>query len=203
MKAKDIMTTPVVTVKPHTSLREVSTVLVDRGISAVPVVDQAGELVGIVSEADIVPLETASDPRSRILPVPRRSRHEGPPPRGVSDVMTREVATLPEDADVADVARLMLEKGVKRIPIVSGKRVAGIISRRDILKVLVRSDEEIRVEVEALLRNETLMLDEYRAEVADGTVLLFGPRDPSRRQLAEIVARGVPGVVTAGFGDEP
>jgi osmotically-inducible protein OsmY len=81
--------------------------------------------------------------------------------------------------------------------------VAGIISRRDILRVLVRSDEEIRAELDALLHNETLMLDEYRAEVADGTVLLFGPRDPSRRQLAEILARGVPGVVTAGFSDEP
>lgn len=202
MRAKDIMTTPVITVTPDTPLKEVAALLVDRDISAVPVVDDAEELVGIVSEADLVPLETTPDPQSRIIP--RRWRRFRVP-QTASEVMSREVAALPEEADVAEVARLMLEKRVKRIPIVSGARVVGIVSRRDVIKVLARTDAEILREVEELLDEEILMLGRFEPEVSGGVVILTGtgPREPARRRLAELLARSVPGVIEVRFADDP
>src|SRR3972149_2916715 len=87
VRVKDIMSTPVVTVGPEDSLKDVAALLVERRISAVPVVDEREELVGIVSEADLVPLETIPDPRSRITQPRTR---EGRIPRRVSDVMTTD-----------------------------------------------------------------------------------------------------------------
>ncbi|MGH2655556.1 MAG: CBS domain-containing protein [Actinomycetota bacterium] len=195
MRVKDIMATPVVTVTPNQALKEVAALLVERGISAVPVVDQNDQLVGIVSERDLIPLETTPEPRSRILPVKGR-RHV---PTTVAEVMTPDVVTLPESADAAEAARLMLDRGVKRIPIVKGPRVVGIVSRRDLLRVLARTDREIRAEIEELLDDEILMLGRFRAQVANGVVTLSGPADERSRRLAEVLARSVPGVLAVRF----
>lgn len=202
MRAKDIMTTPVITVTPETPLKEVAALLVDRGISAVPVVGDAEELVGIVSEADLVPLETTPDPRSRII---LRRWRRFRVPRTAGQVMIREVVALSEDADVSEVAWLMLEKRVKRIPIVAAGRVTGIVSRRDVIKVLARTDAEILVEVAELLDDEILMLGRFEPEVSGGVVTLTGtgPREPARRRLAELLARSVPGVIEVRFTDDP
>lgn len=200
MRAKDIMTTPVFTVAPETPLKEVAALLVDRAISAVPVANEAEELIGIVSEADLVRLESTPDPRSRISP--RRWRRFRVP-RTAGEAMTREVVALPEDADVSEIAELMLEKRVKRIPIVAGNRVVGIVSRRDVLKVLARTDAEILGELRELLDDELLMLGRFDPEVSGGVVTLSGPSDPASRRLAEILARSVPGVIELGFADEP
>ncbi|MBI4259101.1 MAG: CBS domain-containing protein [Actinobacteria bacterium] len=199
MRARDVMTTPVVTVRPSTHLKEVAALLLDRGISAVPVVDEDGELVGIVSEGDLVRLETVPAPQSHAIPM---RRHVVDAPRLVEEVMTREVVTLPPEADVADVARLMLARRVKRIPIVEGRRVVGIVSRRDILKVLARPDAGIRQEVEALLDDEIVVLGRWTVGVADGIVTLTGEGDRRDRRLAELLARSVPGVVAVRFGEE-
>jgi CBS domain-containing protein len=192
MRAKDIMTTPVVTVSPGTSVKEVAALLLQNAISAVPVVDEHEELVGIVSEADLVPLETTPDPRSRILRIPRRAE---PVPTTAAEVMTRAVVTLPEEVDASEVARLMLDKHVKRIPIVSGKRVVGIVARRDLLRVLARSDDEIRAEVEENLDDEILMLPRLDVDVTGGVVTLRGSADMTGWRFAELLARSVPGVI--------
>lgn len=195
MRTKDIMTTPVVTVGPERPPKDVAELLVERGISAVPVIDENERLVGIVSEADLVVLETVPGPTSRILPLrPRRKV-----PTTVAEVMTREVITLPGSADAAEAARLLLDHDVRRIPIVEEGRVVGIVSRRDLLRVLARSDREILREVEELLDDEILMLGRFRAQVADGVVTLSGPADERSRRLAEVLARSVPGVLAVRF----
>ena len=106
MRVREVMSSPVVTVPPDMRLKDVADLLVRHGISAVPVVDD-GELVGIVSEADLVPLELAPDPRAHLAPLPQ-------PPGGLPGVageaMTRKVVALPEDADPAEAGRLMLER---------------------------------------------------------------------------------------------
>lgn len=198
MRAKDIMTTPVVTVPSDMPVKQVAAILVDRGISAVPVVNEAEELVGIVSEADLVPLETSPDPRRRISPT-RWRRYRVP--RTAGDAMTHDVVTLPEDADVSEAATLMLERRVKRIPIVAERRVVGIVSRRDVLKVLARTDSEVLREVSELLDDETLVLGYFEPDVDGGVVTLTGPRDPASRRLAELLARTVPGVIEVRFAD--
>src|SRR6266545_4230334 len=171
MRVSEVMSSPVVTVAPGAHLKEVADLLVKHEISAVPVVDD-GKLVGIVSEADLVPLELAPDPRAHLAPVREPPAHI---PRVVAEVMTREVVALPEGADAAEAGRLMLERGIKSIPVVREGRVVGIVARRDLLKVLARGD---------------------------GVVELTGPPDPTARRLATLLIRGVPGVVDVRFAEE-
>src|SRR4029450_3203730 len=100
VRVREVMSSPVVTVPPDMPLKEVAKLLVTRAISAVPVMD-AGELVGLLSEADLVPLELVPDPRAHLAPLPEASQ---PAFRLASEAMTREVIALPEEADVADAA---------------------------------------------------------------------------------------------------
>jgi CBS domain-containing protein len=199
VRVREIMSSPVVTVPPGMPLKEVANVLVTRAISAVPVVD-ADELVGLISEADLVPLELAPDPRAHLAPVPEASRTA--PPRIASQAMTRDVIALPEEADVADAGRLLLERRIKSIPVVRGRRVVGIVARRDLLEVLARSDEAIARDLEALLAAELGSPSPYRVTVRDGVVDLTGPPDPVDRRLATLLARGVPGVLEVRLDGE-
>jgi CBS domain-containing protein len=198
VRVRDVMSSPVVCVPPDRRLKEVADLLVTHGISAVPVVDD-GELVGIVSEADLLPLELAPDPRAHLaaLPEPRPQVRQV-----VAEVMTRTVVALPEQADAADAGRLMLERRIKSIPVLRGRRVVGIVARRDLLKVLARSDEAIARELEALLAVELGSPGQYRVTVRDGVVDLTGPCDPIEGGLATRLARGVPGVVGVRFDEE-
>jgi CBS domain-containing protein len=194
MRVKDVMSSPVVTVTPLTRLKQAAALLVRHGFNALPVVDE-GQLVGIVTEADLISLQASPDRRAHALP---QAEPAGDPPRVVRDVMAREVVALPEDDDAAEAARLMLARGIKSIPIVSGRRVIGIVSRRDLLKVLARSDQAIRTDVERLLGDE-LGGESRGVEVADGVVTLAGFDDPGGRQLADLLASTVPGVIRVRF----
>jgi CBS domain-containing protein len=198
MLVKDVMTSPVVTVAPGAHPKDVADLLVRHGISAVPVVD-GDELVGIVSEADLVPLGLAPDPRAHLAPV---REPPGNVPRVVAEVMTREVVALPERADAAEAGRLMLDRGIKSIPVVREGRVVGIVARRDLLRVLARGDEDIAGDLRALLDEELGSPSPYRVAVRDGVVELTGPPDPSARRLAALLVRGVPGVVEIRFAEE-
>ena len=198
MRVREVMSSPVVTVPSGMRLKEVAALLVTHGISAVPVVD-AGELVGILSEADLVPLELTPDPRAHLAPP------ADPPvdlPRVAAEAMTREVVALPEGADVADAGQLMLERRIRSIPVVRGRRVVGIVARRDLLEVLARTDEAIARDLESLLAAELGAPSPYGVTVRDGVVDLTGPPDPVGRRLATLLARGVPGVLEVRVDEE-
>jgi CBS domain-containing protein len=198
VRVRDVMSSPVITVSPDTRLKEVAELLVGHGISAVPVVED-GELVGIVSEADLVPLELAPDPRAHLAPA------ADPPvdvPRVAAEVMTRAVVALHEDADAAEAGRLMLERRIRSVPVVRGRRVVGIVARRDLLEVLARHDEDIANDLETLLAAELGAPSRYRVTVRDGVVDLTGPPDPVDRRLATLLAQGVPGVLEVRLDEE-
>jgi CBS domain-containing protein len=184
MRTRDIMTSPVVTVTPGTPLKDVAGLLVERAINAVPVVDAAGRLCGIVSEADLLTLETASS--------------RGSPPHTAREVMSQSVYTLAEDTDAA--ARMMLRHGLKSVPVVAGDRVVGIVARRDLLRLVARSDQDVRADLEHRLEEEIELLRRVRIEVADGVVTVAGTGDLAR-QLVVGLARTVPGVVEVRSGD--
>jgi CBS domain-containing protein len=95
----------------------------------------------------------------------------------------------------------MLERRIKSIPIVRGRRVVGIVARRDLLKVLARGDEAIAGDLEALLASELRQPGPYQVRVRDGIVEFIGPTDPTSRRLATLLARGVPGVVEMRFAE--
>jgi CBS domain-containing protein len=145
MRVRDIMTTDVVTVAPDTPVRQIAALLLERRISAVPVIDAKHRVVGIVSEGDLMHRTETGTARSR----PRwlelfsdaddlaREFVKSHGPRA-EDVMTQRVASVSEDTHVADVARLFGSRRVKRAPVLRDGKLVGIVSRPDLLRGFAR-----------------------------------------------------------------
>ena len=133
MKVREIMSRPVVTVSADMGIEAAATLLAEHGVAALPVVNAKGELVGIVSEADLMSIATRPDPRTQ-------APAAGGSPKTVVEVMTREVLTVSAGSEVSQAARAMLDAGIKRVPVVQGRRVVGILSRRDLVRVIARRD---------------------------------------------------------------
>ena len=196
MKITEIMARPVITVGPETTVKEAARMLVERGISALPVVDARGALLGIVSEADLMSMQTRPDPRSQATPL-RPSA--GSTPGSVADVMTREVLTLPAGSEVSQAARAMLEAGVKRMPVMRGKRLVGIVSRRDLMRVIARTDESLRVEVKRRLHELGVTAAGSDVTVESGVVTIAADGGERERSLVESVLLTIGGVLEVRF----
>jgi CBS-domain-containing membrane protein len=198
VKVREIMSRPVITISPGAGLKAAATLLAEHSVSALPVVNTKGELVGIVSEADLMSIETRPDPRTQATPLPPTA---GSSPRTVAEVMTRKVLTVSTESEVSQAARIMLDAGIKRVPVVQGRRVVGILSRRDLVKVIARRDQDIEDEIE--LRFRELGLDgvgRRNVSVAAGVATVrFEGQGASSRRLAESVALTVPGVLEVRF----
>jgi len=189
MQARQIMTSPVLTVRADTTVREAATLLLENRITAAPVLDAGGELIGIVSESDLVVDRFGHDPRNQVRPV----QDEPPGPQTVGEVMTTPVIALGPSADAADLAETMLGSDVRSIPIVEGATVIGIVSRRDLLRTLVRDDDVIRAEIVDRIADYRGPTGTWDVQVTDGAVLIVGDlHDDGRAAVA--LARTVPGV---------
>ncbi len=205
MKVRDIMTANVVTVGPDVPYKDVVRSLVGAGVSALPVVDDDGQLLGIVTEADLVSKEAYPGHRSRALALladvlAAREHHWLTKAAGLSarDVMTRNVAVCDADDDVSAVARRMLQRGVKRMPVVRDGTLIGIVSRPDILRLFVRADSDIAADVGHALELEPSLAQDGHVtfKVDDGIVTLRGDvRFEWDIAVAVALARAVPGVV--------
>ena len=149
MRVDELMTSPVYSVRPGLSPKHVSRFLVEHGVGCAPVVDATGKLIGMVTEADLMRLALHPDPTRH----QRRDRGDetAPPPPTIGELMTSEVVAVPVDFDVADAARLMLDRHLTRLPVMEGEQLVGILSRTDLLRVLVRDDVEIAQDVAARL----------------------------------------------------
>jgi CBS domain-containing protein len=185
------MTSPAISVTPETRCKDAAALLVRHRISALPVIDASDRLVGLMSEADLVPLETTPDPRSQETPL----APDLPVPRSVDEVMTREVFTVDEDTDLGVVAQRMLEANLKRFAVLRGDRMVGIISRHDLIRVMARSGEDTEAPVKRVLAEEGLRLTSLDVCVRDGVVDLIGDSDGQTVRPAEVLARSVPGVL--------
>jgi len=185
MKVAEIMTTAVVTATTETSFKDACDLLVGHGVSALPVVDDLGRVIGIVSEANLVPRLAA-----------QRHPHTGPT---VADVMRADVVTTRPDADVATVARMLVSTRVKRLPVVDDLGVlVGIVSRHDLLGAYLRPDGVIGDDVTAALADLAQVPEGHGAfaTVQDGIVTMHGTiGDESDRRVVLAAAWRVPGVV--------
>lgn len=189
MLAHEIMTSPPITAVADLSIKDAIRLLDRHEITALPVVDEQERLVGIVSEADLIRDELVRDPRAHA----RAGDGEAEPsPKTVADVMTTGVLAVHESTDAADMARLMLDTGVKSIPVVHGQRVVGIVSRRDLIRVLAVTDDRIRDEIHELFAEAGL--EGWTATVTDGHVELSGHGSGRDARVAAILARTVGGV---------
>jgi CBS domain-containing protein len=189
MRTREVMSSPVVTVPPDAQLKDVAATLVEHGINAVPVVDNGDRLVGIVSEADLLTLEATPGVQHR----PGSAARQGPP-HTAREVMSHSVYTLTQDTDAAAAARMMLRHNLKSVPVVAGGRVVGMVARRDLLRLIARSDHDIRADLERRLKEELDALQRLAVDVADGVVTTDAAVGPLARQLLGGLARTVPGV---------
>ena len=202
MKIEAVMTRDVVTVPPGASLKHAAQLLVEHGVSGLPVVDELGHVLGVVSEADILFKEAGG------LDVPRplawlagfdvevnRSKLEA---RVVGEAMTSPALTIDAHRPVGFAAHLMNEKGVNRLPVVKDGALVGIVTRADLVRAFARSDAEIATEIrdDLIAGRLGLEMNSLDVRVDEGVVTLGGeldnPADGSR--LVTLVG-AVPGVV--------
>jgi len=195
------MSREVVTVGPTTPLKDVARLLSERKISGMPVCDD-GQVLGVVSEADIVWREQGFGPeKGRVLRwlVEQAGGDESRlAARTAGDAMSSPAVTIEPRASAARAARLMVERHVKRLPVVADGRLVGILSRGDLVRAFHRSDEEIETEIrdDVLLRVLWVDPETLDVRVDDGEVTLAGMVET--RTVAEVVdafVRRVPGVV--------
>ncbi|WP_163268927.1 CBS domain-containing protein [Chelativorans alearense] len=210
MKAKDIMTTHIVTISPQHSVRHAAQIMLDNGISGLPVTDDEGHLAGIITEGDLLCraeigadhflLPDNSPPDAHQQAYSYAKNHSWK----VADVMTVDVVSIEEDTPIGRVAALMAEHHVKRLPVMKDGALAGIVSRADLLRAIavakleapVTGDEAIRRSVLARL-GEVNELNGVRLGVivSDGIVHLWGDVDSeAARRAANVVAEGIRGV---------
>ncbi|MHA4735151.1 CBS domain-containing protein [Ensifer adhaerens] len=212
MRVKDVMTTSVVKLSPDNGVRQAAPIMLDNRISGLPVVDDDGALVGVISEGDLIrrtelgggipvadPTEAEDERASAYV---RRSSWR------VGDAMTADPVTIDENASVERVAVLMQERSIKRIPVLKDGRLVGVVSRADLLQAIVTaSQDETAAGDEAIQRSILVRLNEntgleglvIKVAVSDGIVHLWGHVDTKDcRRAARILAesvRGVRGVV--------
>ncbi|MCG7205550.1 CBS domain-containing protein [Streptomyces arenae] len=196
----DVMTRSAVAVGRDAPFKDVVTLMDQWKVSALPVLEGDGRVIGVVSEADLLPKEEFRDAdpdrfvqRDRLADLAKAG--------GVTagELMSAPAVTVHADATLAEAARIMARRRVKRLPVVDGVGILeGIVSRADLLKVFLREDEELTEEVrrEVVDRLFPLSADHIRVEVAEGVVTLTGSIDGTElAPVAERLARAVEGVV--------
>jgi CBS domain-containing protein len=197
MRVRDIMSSPVVTVTVVTTVKHAAGLLASNGFTALPVLDDDGGLIGIVTEADLVRDRFLRDPRYRHADEADISGVDGGPQvpaATVGAVMTTPVIGMGVGTDVVDVVTAMLDDRVRSIPIVDGSRVVGIVTRRDLVRMLARDDQAIAADV----RHRLAMYggpDRWTVAVCDGAVAIGDEFDnPTDRHVAGVLAEAVSGV---------
>jgi CBS domain-containing protein len=206
MRVAEIMTGDVVTVGPKTGVREIARLLLDRGFSAVPVVDETGRPLGIVSEGDLVRrVETGTETRRSWWlglfgdPDERAGRFAKEHGHTAEQVMTRRLVTTTEDATLAEVARLLEKHRIKRLPVLRDGRIVGIVSRANILRGLAAAepvrtsatpagDLEIRKAIMEKLSDSGITQGLVDVTVSEGKVHLWGVTHSDVQERAAIVA---------------
>ncbi|ODV12983.1 MAG: hypothetical protein ABT20_03180 [Rubrivivax sp. SCN 70-15] len=210
MQAKDVMTTAVVTVSPDTLVTEIAQRLVERRISAVPVVDDEGRPVGIVSEGDLMRRPEIEGQRHpswwlSLVADPVAEAIEYVKARGgrAREVMTRSVVSVDEAASLEQIAALLEKHGIKRVPVLRDGKLVGIVSRADLLRgIVVRQDAPQPAADDAALRervaaeiNASGVRSEFINVIVSGAVVhLWGAtHSQAEREAARVAAARVPG----------
>ncbi|WP_067537130.1 CBS domain-containing protein [Nocardia crassostreae] len=185
MRARDVLSRPVVTVRPETLVHEAITLLTAHGFAALPVVDEDGRVVGIFSESDALGigghLETAV----------------------VQAVMTVPVEVVTPGTDTSAIAARMLTGGLPSVPVVEAGLLVGIVARRDLLRALIRDDATIEARIRALLDDYAGSRRLWTIDADDGRVTIRGLfADDTEQQVVAALARTVAGVHQVDLVDD-
>jgi CBS domain-containing protein len=188
-KVQSVMTEAVVTVFPDTTFKECVDMIRVHRVGALPVVDTSGRLLGILTESDLLRKEEGSTSRNQPKAAARRA----------AEAMTRSVITLTTESSIGEAARLMHASSIRHLPITNAEgRLVGIVSRADLLKVFLRSDESIRREIDEVMLPKTFGIPRGALEISvrEGVVQIGGEVESSSlaRLVVAFIAR-VEGVV--------
>jgi CBS domain-containing protein len=205
MRARDIMSTNVVTVTAGTTVNAAATLLVSHGYTALPVVDEDGGLVGLVTEADILRDRFPRDPRyycsdaGSIQPPDETPRE---PAATVGGVMTSPAVAMDARSDVVDLVTTMRDDGVRSMPIVDGTKLVGIVTRRDLVRPLTRDDADVARDV----RHQLEIYGgpgRWTVDVQGGAVTIRDAMDNvTDRHVATVLAEAVRGVTVVHIARE-
>ncbi len=213
MQAQDIMTTRVATVAPDTPVADIARLMLDRRVSAVPVVDSGNAVVGMISEDDLIRrLEPPSGHRGSwwmaFLSDTQQRAEDFIKAHGQTarDVMTAEVISVSADTDVGEIAETLEKHHIKRVPVLSGGKLAGLVSRADLLRAVLAlgplptpsgDDRKMAQAIEKAIRDGGLSrAGLVSVAVSDGTAHLWGvvetdaERDAMRIAAEEVVGTG-------------
>jgi len=213
MRAIDVMTTAVVSVKPETTIRETAKTLVEQRISGTPVVDANGNLVGMISEGDLLhreELDTEDRRRSWWLTLFSSSRDASDyvmsHARKVQDVMTEKVITVDEMTPLRKIADILETHRIKRVPVMRGDKLVGIVSRSNLMQALASSEDEPKPAVTASdAEIRSMLMSKISGRkwsyigrnviVHDGVVHLWGSAwSENEIHAARVAAESLPGV---------
>lgn len=211
MQAKDVMTSPVATVSLDTTVIEIAKGLLARKISAMPVVDAEGRVVGIVSEGDLMHRAESGGTQHRswwlalMASADERAqefvKNHG---RCASDIMTRKPVTVGEDASLEEIATLLETHRIKRVPVLRDGKLVGIVSRANLLQGIVArqhaaetsaDDQVLREKILSALRDSGAQTQLVSVVVSGGVVQLWGAVNTDvERDAVRVAAESVPGV---------
>ncbi len=206
MQAKDIMTTNVITVTGDSRVDEIAALLLQRNISGVPVVDAEGRVLGIVSEGDLMRRPESGTERQRswwlrLMADSKEDAEQYTKTHGMraEEVMTRDVIAVSEDTSVGDIAQILEERRIKRVPVLRDGKLVGLVSRANLLHGLVAhkarieapsaDDRSIREQITAEIeRQDWVSHGSFNVIVNDGVVELWGWVDSDQEREALLVA---------------
>lgn len=213
MLVKEVMTSPVIGVLPSASVADAATLMLGNRISGLPVMEADGRLVGVVSEGDFLRREELGTKRRRswlleLFASPGKVADEYVHANGrkIEEIMASEVITTTPEAPLESAVDLMSRKGIKRLPVVDGGKVVGIVTRTDLLRALLRvssnpvagptDDEKIRSAILAEMGRQIWSANgAIRVSVNQGVAELSGVIfDERERSAACVAAENVPGV---------
>ena len=196
VRVDEVMTRDVVSVTPDTPLKDVAAVLVERGISGLPVCDADGAVVGVLSEADLLVKQGGSPERSGGLFAWLVETASAPDlaklrARTAGEAMTAPAITVPAGSSVSEAARTMVSLGVNRLPVVEDGRLVGIVSRADLVRLFTRSDEEIARDIrQDVVKRLWIAPERIEVEVEQGEVVLRGEAETEVE--AELLLKRIP-----------
>ena len=204
MNVRDLMTAEVLTVSPETPLKSAAAILAEHHISGLPVCDEDGRVLGIVSEGDILfkeqgPRDRRGGTLSWLVDGSRFQKSVKASARTAGEAMTAPAVTITPERPAAAAARTMLDHGVRRLPVVRDGALVGIVTRADLVRAFTRADAEIGLEIRDDVLRRALWLEPDAVEVAvdGGEVVLTG--EIEARSDAEVLTKlvqRIPGVVS-------
>ncbi|WP_158888129.1 CBS domain-containing protein [Amycolatopsis anabasis] len=195
MRARDVMSKPVITVTADRTVKHAASLLAHHGFTALPVVDDDERLIGIVTEADLVRDRFPRD-ETFLGRRPEEPVHERPAAT-VGEVMSTPATAMGAETDIVEVVRAMLDTPIRSMPIVDGSKVRGIVTRRDLVRALARDDEALARDI----RHRLAFFggpSRWTVSVRDGEAEITDAFDSEvDRRVAAVLAEGVPGVIRA------